>query len=142
YRLGVNHHSIPVNAPRCPVHSYHRDGAMRVDGNYGGTVAYEPNDQGEWAEQPDFAEPPLSLDGAAAYWDHREDDDYFSQPGDLFRLMTPEKQAVLFDNTACNIGGVPEEIQLRHLRHCFKADPAYAHGIAKLLGIDASKYQN
>ena len=27
YRLGVNHHLIPVNAPRCPVHSYHRDGA-------------------------------------------------------------------------------------------------------------------
>ncbi|MDK9802473.1 catalase, partial [Vibrio sp. D406a] len=35
YRLGVNHHQIPVNAPRCPVHSYHRDGAMRVDGNFG-----------------------------------------------------------------------------------------------------------
>ena len=34
YRLGVNHQQIPVNAPRCPVHSYHRDGAMRVDGNF------------------------------------------------------------------------------------------------------------
>ena len=39
YRLGVNHQTIPVNAPRCPVHSYHRDGAMRVDGNYGTTPA-------------------------------------------------------------------------------------------------------
>jgi catalase len=29
YRLGVNHHQIPVNAPRCPYHSYHRDGAMQ-----------------------------------------------------------------------------------------------------------------
>ncbi len=38
YRLGVNHHLIPVNAPRCPAHSYHRDGLMRVDGNYGGTL--------------------------------------------------------------------------------------------------------
>lgn len=36
YRLQVKHQSIPVNAPRCPVHSYHRDGAMRVDGNFGG----------------------------------------------------------------------------------------------------------
>ena len=35
YRLGVNHHQIPVNQPKCPVHSYHRDGAMRVDGNMG-----------------------------------------------------------------------------------------------------------
>ena len=60
YRLGVNHHLIPVNAPRCPVHSFHRDGAMRVDGNHGGTLGYEPNSYGEWQEQPDFAEPPLS----------------------------------------------------------------------------------
>jgi catalase len=29
YRLGVNHHQIPVNSPRCPAHSVHRDGAMR-----------------------------------------------------------------------------------------------------------------
>ena len=56
--------------------------------------------------------------------------------------MTPEKQAILFDNTARNLGGVPEEIQIRHLRHCFKADPDYGHGIAKLLGIDVSKYQH
>ena len=60
YRLGVNHHQIPVNAPRCPYHSFHRDGAMRVDGNYGSTLGYEPNSYGEWQEQPDFAEPPLS----------------------------------------------------------------------------------
>ena len=78
YRLGVNHQQIPVNAPRCPVHSYHRDGAMRVDGNHGSTIGYEPNTQGEWQEQPDFSEPPLSLSGAAAHWDHREDEEYFS----------------------------------------------------------------
>lgn len=30
YRLGVNHHQIPVNAPRCPFHNYHHDGAMRI----------------------------------------------------------------------------------------------------------------
>jgi catalase len=43
YRLGVNHHLIPVNKARCPFHSYHRDGMMRVDGNYGSTRGYEPN---------------------------------------------------------------------------------------------------
>ena len=37
YRLGVNHHQIPVNQPKCPVHSFHRDGAMRIDGNMGST---------------------------------------------------------------------------------------------------------
>src|SRR5438094_3588773 len=48
YRLGVNHSQIPVNAPKCPFHSYHRDGAMRVDGNHGGTIGYEPNSYGQW----------------------------------------------------------------------------------------------
>lgn len=46
YRLGINADSIPVNAPRCPMYNYHRDGAMRVDGNGGGAVNYEPNSFG------------------------------------------------------------------------------------------------
>ncbi len=135
YRLGVNHHLIPVNAPRCPVHSYHRDGQMRVDGNSGSTLGYEPNDQGEWKDQPDYSEPPLSLSGSANRWDHREDNDYFSQPGNLFRLMTKEQQQTLFDNTARAIDGVPEEIQQRHVRHCYKADPDYGKGVAEAIGL-------
>lgn len=136
YRLGVNHHLVPVNAPRCPVHSYHRDGAMRVDGNHGSTLAYEPNSYGEWQEQPDFSEPPLAIDGAAAHWDFRQDDeDYYAQPAALFRLMTPAQQQVLFDNTARAVGGAPREIQLRHTGNCYKADKAYGEGVAKALGI-------
>lgn len=135
YRLGVNHHQIPVNAPRCPVHSYHRDGAMRVDGNFGSTIGYEPNTKGEWQEQPDFSEPPLSLSGAADRWNHREDDDYYSQPGALFRLMSPEQQQQLFNNTAVSVGGASVEIQKRHIRNCLKADPNYGAGVAKALNI-------
>ncbi len=135
YRLGVNHHLIPVNAPRCPVHSYHRDGAMRVDDNQGATIGYEPNSKNEWQQQPDFSEPPLTLDGAADHWNHRVDDDYYSQPRALFRLMTDEQKQTLFDNTARSIGGATREIQLRHIENCHKADPAYGEGVAKALGI-------
>ena len=134
YRLGVNHHSIPVNAPRCPVHSYHRDGAMRVDGNHGGTIAYEPNTKGQWQEQPAYAEPPLALHGAADRWDYRADDnDYFTQPGDLFRLMTADKQRLLCENTARNINGVSQYIIDKHIAHCTQADPAYGAGVARAL---------
>ena len=73
---------------------------MRVDGNYDSTLGYEPNSYGEWQQQPDFAEPPLSIEGAADHWNHREDDDYYSQPGKLFRLMTAEQKKALFENTA------------------------------------------
>ena len=135
YRLGVNHHQIPVNAPKCPVHSYHRDGAMRIDGNHGATLGYEPNSYGQWQEQPDFREPPLSVEGVADHWNHREDTDYYSQPGNLFRLMTPAQQQVLFDNTARGMGDAPEAIKRRHIANCSKADPAYGAGVAKALGL-------
>lgn len=137
YRLGVNHHLIPVNKPRCPFHSYHRDGAMRVDGNHGATLGYEPNSYGEWQEQPEFKEPPLSIGGDAYHWDHREDnDDYYTQPGNLFRLMNAEQQQALFDNTARAMGDAPEAIKIRHINNCMKADQAYGAGVAKALGID------
>ncbi|MCE7061956.1 catalase [Dyadobacter sp. CY343] len=135
YRLGVNHHQIPVNAPKCPYHSYHRDGAMRTDGNYGGTTSYEPNSFSQWQQQPDFSEPPLQITGEAAHWDHREDNDYFSQPGNLFRLMNEQQKTALFNNTAEAVGGAQHFIQIRHIRNCYQADPEYGRGVAKALGL-------
>jgi catalase len=133
YRLGVNHSLIPVNAPKCPVHSYHRDGSMRVDDNAGGTTPYNPNTRGEWLDQPDFSEPALSLEGAADHWNHRVDEDYFSQPGALFRLMSDAQKQALFDNTARALEGVSAPIRKLHIEHCTKADPTYGQGVAAAL---------
>lgn len=136
YRLGVNHSHIPVNQPRCPVASFHRDGAMRVDGNYGSTKAYEPNSLGLWQECPEAKEPPLELSGAAYNWNFRDDDeDYYTQPGNLFRLMSAQQQQVLFDNTAAELASVDDQVRKRHIGNCLKADPAYGAGVAKALGI-------
>ncbi|ARP79054.1 catalase [Bordetella genomosp. 6] len=136
YRLGINHHQIPVNAPRCPFHSFHRDGMGRVDGNGGATLNYEPNSFGEWREAKHAAEPPLALDGQAAdRWNHRVDEDYYSQPGALFRLMNDDQKQQLFGNIGRHMAGVPEEIQRRQLEHFRRADPAYAAGVAKALGL-------
>jgi catalase len=135
YRLGVNFNHIPVNAPRCPFRSYHRDGLMRTDGNLGGTTSYNPNGAGLWDNQPDFAEPPLPIDGAAAHWDHRVDDDHWEQPGNLFRLMRPVQQQALFENTARAIGDAAGVIQERHIANCTRADPAYGAGVAKALRL-------
>lgn len=137
YRLGVNHHQIPVNQPKCPVHSFHRDGAMRTDGNLGGTLHYEPNTYGQWKSQPEFKDPALALDGGADIYDFHEDDsNYFEQPGKLFNLMSPEQQQLLFENTGRNMQGVDKHIQLRHITHCYKADPAYGKGVADALEIE------
>ncbi len=134
YRLGINHHQIPVNAPRCPFHnSFHRDGAMRVDGNQGAKPNYEPNSANTWQESS-YNEPPLALDGQAAdHWNHREDADYYSQPGDLFRLMNTEQKQQLFNNIADAFAGVDEAIIQRQLQHFHQADPAYAQGVREAL---------
>src|SRR5699024_6686642 len=74
YRLGTNHHQIPVNQARCPVFSNHRDGQGRVDGNYGSLKHYEPNSYGQWQAQPDYAEPELRIQGNGKHWSFHEDD--------------------------------------------------------------------
>ena len=136
YRLGTNYQQIPVNAARCPVHSNHRDGIGRVDGNYGSLPHYEPNSFHQWQEQPQFREPPLKIDGNADHWNFRDDDaDYYKQPGDLFRLMAPAQQQVLFDNTARAMGDAPEFIKRRHIGNCSNADAAYCAGVAAALGL-------
>jgi catalase len=133
YRLGVNFNHIPVNAPKCPFHSYHRDGAMRMDGNLGRTPSYFPNSLGEWRDRPELHETPQPLEGDAAHFDHYADNDHYSQPGDLFRLMTPAERQALFDNTARQLGPAARPIQERHIAHCTKADPAYGEGVRKAL---------
>lgn len=143
YRLGVNHHQIPVNKLRCPfLNMFHRDGQLRVDGNYGATPGYEPNSFGEWQEQPEYKQPPLELSGTADHWDHHEGDDPYTQPGDLFRLMSREQQQVLFENTARAMGDISKEIKIRHARNCMKADENYGKGVASALGLSLSEIKD
>jgi catalase len=139
YRLGVNYESLPVNRPRCPVHTYHRDGAMRFDGNEGGAINYEPNSRGGPREDPSFKEPPLALSGAADRYDHRVGNDDYTQAGNLFRLMPAAEKARLIANIVSAMGSVPREIQLRQIEHFAKADPAYGAGVAQGLGLSFSE---
>ncbi len=134
YRLGVNHHLIPVNRPRCPFHSFHRDGQMRTDGNLGDTLSYEPNSYHEWQEQPQFMEPPQHICGDSGHWDYANDEaDYYAQPRALFLLMNAKQRQALFDNTARAMAGVPEFIRQRHLEHCFACHKDYGEGVSAAL---------
>ena len=136
YRVGVNHKQIPVNKPRCPVTSNHRDGEGRIGDNYGGRPHYTPNSFSQWQDQPQYAEPPLKIDGYADHYDFREDsNDYFSQPRALFNLMNDEQKQALFDNTARAMGDALDFIKYRHIRNCNWCDPAYGEGVAKALGL-------
>ncbi|MDD4132665.1 MAG: catalase [Methanocorpusculum sp.] len=140
YRLGVNHSLIPVNRPKVHVHAYHRDGLMRVDGNYGAAKGYVPNSYGEWAQQEAYRDSALALSGDMDRYEQKdENDDCFHQPGDLYRLMTEDKKQVLIENTARNMASVTENIKYRHAAHCYLADSDYGMRFAKACRLDMKK---
>ena len=138
YRLGVNFHQIPVNAPRGVEnpHMFHRDGSMRVDGNNGSQNHYEPNSYGNWTETKS-AQLPKEDGGDVDRWDFRADDsNYYEMPGELYRAMTEDQKQVLYENTARNMGDSTLQIKHRWIDHCYRADPNYGLGVAKALAIN------
>ncbi|SNB66707.1 catalase [Arboricoccus pini] len=137
YRLGTHYEHLPVNAPKVAVHHYHKDGPMRFFPAQTGSedAYYEPNSFGGAKEDQSYREPPLRISGDADRYNHREGNDDYTQPGNLFRLMTPEQQGRLMDNLAEHMSSIPEEIKRRQIAHFAKADPAYGAGVAARLGL-------
>ena len=111
---------------------------MRFDGNGGDRVNYEPNSFNGPKQDPSALEPPLDLDGTAFQFDHREDKDYYSQPGDLFRLIPKDEQERLMNNVAEAMADVPQEIRIRATARFYQADETCGLGIAARLQLDSS----
>ena len=134
YRLGINADSIPVNAPRCPMHNYHRDGAMRVDGNGGGAVNYEPNSFGGPVDNHAYNQPPFDIRGMGSHY--QQDKDYYTQPGDLYRLVPEDEKMRIHTNVATAMEGVPVNIKVRVAARFYQADERCGKGIAEAAGLD------
>ncbi|UBM58411.1 catalase [Marinilongibacter aquaticus] len=137
YRIGTHYEALPVNAAKCPVNHYHKDGSMRFFNNNTDNpdAYYEPNSFDGPKEDRSVEEPPLQVTGDITRYENNQEIDDFKQPGDLFRLMNAEQRARLFSNIAAAMGGVPMEIIEKQLAHFDKADPAYGNGVRKALGI-------
>lgn len=104
HRLGVNHHQIPVNSPKCPFHNTHRDGGMRVDGNGGANINYAPNYRSDYVASGD-QEPALELERQAMHFNFRDyDTDYFTQPKALYELFDAEQKQRCAENIARSMG--------------------------------------
>ena len=139
YRLGVNYETLPVNAAKCPVNTYNRDGFMRHDANGDGGPNYEPNSFGGPVQDPRFREKPYKVSGEVNRFDHHNGNDDYKQAGDLFRLLSPEDKAHLISNISNHMRGIPERIIKLQLSHLHKADPAYAAGVANELGVSVQQ---
>jgi catalase len=137
HRLGVNYKQIPVNKPQSPVHSYSKDGAMRVE-NVSDPV-YAPNSYGGPA-----ADPSLTDDAGLWYADGemvrkaytlRADDDDWSQAGKLVRdVMDDAARERLVNNIAGHLkNGVSEPILKRAIEYWRNVDKALGDRIAKAM---------
>jgi len=118
YRVGTNHDQLPVNAPRSPVHSYSKDGAMRYSFAPATSPVYAPNSKGGPVADPQAAgEGSWDSDGElvrAAHELHAEDGD-FVQPGILVReVLDDAERERLVTNIAGHVGEVrSDEIRER-----------------------------
>ena len=135
YRLGTHYEALPVNAPKCPVHHYHKDGPKRFFANNPNPDAYyEPNSFGGPVQDPSVAEPPLRISGDADRYNHREGNDDYVQVRALFNLFDEGQRSRLFSNIAAAMQGVPDTIIERQLVHFDRVDPAYGNGVRAALG--------
>ncbi|WP_092486197.1 catalase [Candidatus Ichthyocystis hellenicum] len=126
HRLGTHYNMIPVNRPRCPVHTYNRDGQMCFFENAPYKDAYyEPNSFNGPVADPGFREPPLKISGDADSFDGAKDCDNYEQPGKLFSIMSQDEKKRLATNIAESMQGVPAEIVKRQLVHFDKAHSDY-----------------
>jgi catalase len=144
YRVGANVNQIPVNAPRCPVHNYQRDGAFagvcpfgHGSSHAGSSVNFYPNDRassGAPVPAPAYEEPamPLLADAWVKAYDNSNEDNY-SQAGDLYRLMTEPQKQQLISNIAEGLSQANPSIQQRMIGHFSQCDADYGDRVAKAL---------
>ncbi len=137
-RLGVNYKQIPVNAPRCPVHSYSKDGAMRVQ-NVKDPV-YAPNSKGgpeaDPERYPEDATWQAEGEFVRAAYTPREDDDDFVQANALVReVMDADQRDRLVSTVAGHLSqGVTEPVLERALEYWRKIDREVGNRIAEGVG--------
>jgi catalase len=125
-RLGVNYRQIPVNTPRVEVHSYSKDGAMRI--RNATDPVYAPNSMGgPQADPRRAAEVHWHADGemVRAAYALRPDDSDWGQPGTLVREVLDDEA---WDRLAHNIvghvsKGVREPVLSRVFEYWRNVDP-------------------
>jgi catalase len=131
YRLGTHYETLPVNAPKVPVHHYHKDGQMNFFGHKHVTddAYYEPNSMNGPVQDPSVIEPPLRISGDADRYNHRDGNDDFGQPRALFNLFDNGQKSRLFANIAAAFGDTPDDIVERQCKLFDQVHPDYGAGV-------------
>lgn len=136
YRIGTNYQLLPINAPRCPMHNYAVDGSMRFDGNMGRGPNYEPNsDPNAPKEDRSLLNKlsPMPTDGELFWYDHREVEDHYQQPGDLYRLFDDGEKARLVENITGSLKMARPDIQDKMVALWAKCDADLGERLSRSL---------
>lgn len=134
-RLGVNYKQIPVNQPKCPFHSYSKDGAMRMQ-NVSDPV-YAPNSKGgpkaDGLRYPQVEVWDASGEFVHAAYTKRKDDDDWSQAGNLVRkVMDDAARTRLVSNVVGHLkDGVTEPVLQRAFEYWRNIDKNIGDRIEK-----------
>jgi catalase len=134
----VNYKQIPVNQPKVPVHSYSKDGLMRVQ-NVSDPV-YAPNSKGgpkaDPAQYPQVEVWEATGGFVHAAYTKRKDDDDFGQPGALVRkVLDNAARDRLVSNVVGHLKkGVSEPVLVRAFEYWRNIDPTVGDRIAKGIG--------
>ena len=121
----MNYQQIPVNAPAALVHSYSKDGAMRIR-NVSGPV-YAPDSKGGPRADSGHVKPPSCyVDGEimrSAYVSHAEDDDW-GQAGTMVREVLDDaaRDRLVSNVTGHLLNGVTEPVLERAFRYWKNVD--------------------
>lgn len=134
-RLGVNYKQIPVNKAKCPVYSYSKDGAMRIE-NVTDPV-YAPNSKGgpkaDSLRNPEVATWKAQGDFVRAAYTPRKDDNDFVQANILVRhVMNEEERNRLVNNVVGHLkSGVTQTVLERAFEYWKKIDQQIGELIEK-----------
>lgn len=141
HRLGVNHHQVPVNQPRCPVHNYIRDGQLATGAHYGAQPNYWPNSlAGTPQPDPVYRDPAWTIGQAIVdRFDSTQGHDDYTQAGNLYRLFDEGHRTRLTQRIAGALGTARREVQLRQISHFFRAEPDYGLRVARALALETGE---
>ena len=133
YRLGANYNMLDVNRPRAgAVNTYQRDGQMcpyqTGKKNYGTYDNATFDGQDHPSSDAMYKEPPLTLSpGSLDRFDHRNGNDEYVQPANLFKIMNESQKRQLASNIAASLSAARQDIQERMLRHFDQLSEEYGN---------------
>ena len=141
YRIGANYQSLPINAPKVPVHNNTQDGRLNFIAK-SGEVNYQPSRwQGDnaYADNNAKRQSRYALEGLTQQLAIKKPQP-FKQAGEAYRAFTPDQQVNLIANLAGDLGRVTNmEIKEIMVSHFYAADREFGERLAKAVDVDIER---